>query len=445
MAYKLIIIEKSQIALVYFGNRLINLIMEHSVYRINDIYLGKVSSILPSLGAAFITLDPRSRNGFISLNQLKTRTYSNSDLSEQNKYILVQVTREPIGTKGPNVTCDLQLIGKYLILFPVSKSMISIKNTQKDENKNYLRAISNLLVNSKSSRVLVRSGSIKANIDFLVKEAKILKSRWTKILSKSTRGFKPRLLNRRSTFLYKILETHSNINFDFITIDSYEGAVKIKNILSKMKPLLLKKTVTVEFYKNSLLLIKHYFIDLILSEIIKPRVNLYKGGYIIIEKTEALTTIDINSGSFTNLQTSRQTSLWINYFAVHEILKQIKLRNIGGIIIIDFIDSTNQNDQMKLIRYMSKLIKKDYARFTIIQMSELGLMELTRSRYGQSVYDAFSRRCNVCNGLGYLTIHLNKTQSAYYELILNSSYNYHNELYDRIKILYNKVYVFKSM
>jgi Rne/Rng family ribonuclease len=212
-----------------------------------------------------------------------------------------------------------------------------------------------------------------------------------------------------------------------------------------MKPLLLKKTVTVEFYKNSLLLIKHYCIDLILSEIIKPRVNLYKGGYIIIEKTEALTTIDINSGSFTNLQTSRQTSLWINYFAVHEILKQIKLRNIGGIIIIDFIDSTNQNDQMKLIRYMSKLIKKDYARFTIIQMSELGLIELTRSRYGQSVYDAFSRRCNVCNGLGYLTIHLNKTQSAYYELILNSSHNYHNEVYDRIKILYNKVYVFKSM
>ena len=107
MAYKLIIIEKSQIALVYFGNKLINLIMEHSVYRINDIYLGKISSILPSLGAAFITLDPGSRNGFISLNQLKTRTYSNSDPSEQNKYILVQVTREPIGTKGPNVTLSL--------------------------------------------------------------------------------------------------------------------------------------------------------------------------------------------------------------------------------------------------------------------------------------------------------------------------------------------------
>jgi ribonuclease E len=171
----------------------------------------------------------------------------------------------------------------------------------------------------------------------------------------------------------------------------------------------------------------------------KPRVNLCRGGYIIIEKTEALTIVDVNSGSFTNLQNSRQTSLWVNYSAVHEIVKQIRLRNIGGIIVIDFIDCNNHQDQMKLLRYMSKLILKDYVRCRIIQMSELGLVELTRSRQGQSVYDAFSRKCNTCNGLGYLTFNLNKQKNINYELILDPFFNYHKRLYDRIRNLYNKV------
>ena len=171
----------------------------------------------------------------------------------------------------------------------------------------------------------------------------------------------------------------------------------------------------------------------------KPRVNLCRGGYIIIEKTEALTTVDVNSGSFTNLQNSRQTSLWVNYSAIHEIIKQIRLRNIGGIIVIDFIDCNNQQDQMKLLRYMSKLMVKDYVRCRIIQMSELGLVELTRSRQGQSVYDAFSRKCNTCNGLGYLTFNLNKQRNINYELLLDPFFNYHKRLYDRIRNLYNKV------
>ena len=151
----------------------------------------------------------------------------------------------------------------------------------------------------------------------------------------------------------------------------------------------------------------------------KPRVNLYKGGYIVIEKTEALTTIDVNSGSFTILSNSRETGLCINYAAVHEVVHQIKLRNIGGIIIIDFIDSNNQLDQMKILRYMSKLIKQDHVKCNIIQMSELGLVELTRARQGQSIYDAFSRKCRICNGLGYLSLNLTGKKITPYELLVN--------------------------
>ena len=276
-------------------------------------------------------------------------------------------------------------------------------------------------------------------MNFLVREVKILRSRWRKIISKAHKKLKPSLVSKRRIFLHKILQDYAHINFSYIVIDSYEGALKIKNVLTKIHGSKYDKSLEIEFHKSQFSLITYYLIDILLLEIMKPKVNLCRGGYIVIEKTEALTTVDINSGSFTNFQNSRQTSLWVNYSAVHEVIKQIRLRNIGGIIIIDFIDCNHHQDQMKLLRYMSKLIAKDYVRCRIIQMSELGLLELTRSRQGQSIYDAFSRKCNMCNGLGYVTFNLNKRKDINYELLLDPFSNYHKRLYDRIQNLYNKV------
>jgi len=439
MVYKLIIIEKSQMALIYFKNKLVSLVMEHNLYRINDIYLGRVSSVLTSLDAAFVVLNPFSKNGFISFNHLRERLNFDYPKVLTSKNILVQIIREPIGSKGPTLSCDINLIGKYLGIVPFSKSIHTLKKLQIEIPKDYLRAIGHLLINPKNVGILIKSNSINANVNFLVREVQVLQSRWTKISSKACKKLRPSLLSKRKIFLHKILQDYSNINFNLIAIDSYEGALKIKNVLSKIGGSRYHKCLNIEFHKNHFSLIKHYLVDIILLEIMKPRVNLCRGGYIIIEKTEALTTVDINSGSFTNLPNSRQTSLWVNYSAVHEIVKQIRLRNIGGIIVIDFIDCNNHQDQMKLLRYMSRLMVKDYVRCRIIQMSELGLVELTRSRQGQSVYDAFSRRCNTCNGLGYLTFNLNKQRQINYEIILDPFFSYHNRLYDRIRNLYNKI------
>jgi ribonuclease E len=439
MVYKLIIAEKSQIALIYFKNKLISLIMEHTLYRVNDIYLGKVSSVLTSLDAAFITLDPLSKNGFISFNHLRDTLNFNSPIISINKNILVQITREPVGSKGPTLSSDISLTGKYTSVFPFSKSTQISKDIEIEKNRDYLRAISNLLINPRNMGIVLKYKAINANINFLILETQTLKSRWEKIVIKVRKRFRPSLISKKKIFLDKILQDYSNISWNFISIDSLEGALRVKNILTKIYGLNSPKCLTIEFHANQFSLINHYLVDILLLEIMKPRVNLCKGGYIIIEKTEALTTIDVNSGSFTNLQNSRQTSLWVNYSAIHEIVKQIRLRNIGGIIVIDFIDCSNHQDQMKLLRYMSKLLLKDYVRCRIIQMSELGLVELTRSRQGQSVYDAFSRKCTICNGLGYLTFNLNKQTSGNYELLLDPVFNYPKRLYGRIRNIYNKV------
>ena len=431
MSYKLILIDKSHVGLIYFKNKLLSIVMEHHLYRINDIYLGKVSTLLPSLDAAFITLNPKSKNGFISFdhsNAIKSIT--------PNKNILVQITREPSGTKGPNVSSDINIVGKYLVFLPFSKSVNILKKNHYDyTSREYIKALGYLLINSKNSGILIKPEAIGANTNFLIKEIKLLKSRWKKVLNKSVNIFKPSLLRKKKDFIQKIFEDYSNINFDFIAVDSYNAAIRTKQILSQITKLDIRKSIIIEFHKTNLDLIKYYLVDAILAQIMRPRVNLPKGGYIIIEKTEALTSIDVNSGSSINFHNSRQASLWVNYAAVQEIARQIKLRNIGGIIIVDFIDSTNQTDQMKLIRYINKLIKKDYVKSTVIQMSELGLVEITRSRYGQSVYDAFSRKCNICNGLGYLNANLIPTQNLHYELHLSTISIF--QMDNRVQILYS--------
>ena len=439
MSYRLIVIQKSGVGLIYFQNKLLSLTMEHSLYKVNDIYLGKISTILPSLDAAFVTLNPLAKNGFISFEQSKDKNqfYNASSSTKINKTVLVQIIREPIGTKGPSVSSEITLIGKYLVLLPFSQSINIAKKITSDIDKDYAKAISNLLVNPKRIGIMAKSGIIQANVNFLIKEIKILKSRWSLILDKSLKTSRPSLLSKRKNFLNKILEDYSTINFEFIAVDSYEAAKSLKLTLNKIKRFQKDKKILVEVHTSELDLIKYYLIDIILTEIMKPRVNLPKGGYIIIEKTEALTTIDVNSGSFTTLHNSRQTSLWVNYSAAYEIVKQIRLRNLGGIIIIDFIDSPNQIDQMKLLQYINKLVKKDFIKSTIVQMSELGLVEMTRTRYGQSVYDAFSKRCRMCNGLGYLTVNLNILNRDYYELVLTNISIFDKILSSRIKTIYS--------
>ena len=424
MTYKLILIEKSHLALIYSKESVINLLMEHCIYKINDIYLGRVTRILPSLDAAFISLNSQAKNGFIHFGcpkeNRKVRYPTTNPIIYHNKNILVQITREPVGTKGPSVTCDISLIGKYLALFPLSQSIRITKKINNEDDKEYLQSLGYLL-QPRTMGILMKVDSLSANVDFLIKEQHILKTRWINAVNKSKTVMSPALVSKKQTLINKIFENYSYdiLPFNTVAVDSHEAALKLKKILSKLYSSNYPKKLVIEVHCRNLFLIKRYLVDLIISDLMKPRVNLPGGGYIVIEKTEALTTIDINSGSFTTLSNSRETSLWINYSATHEILKQLKLRNIGGIIIIDFIDSTNQTDQMQILQYMSRLMKKDSLRCTIIQMSELGLVEIIRTRYGQSIYDAFTRRCNMCNGLGYLPSGINKEKEFRYELSLD--------------------------
>ena len=419
MNHTLVILEKIKLALIYHGSNISNIIMEHRIYPIDKIYLGKVSNIIPGLDAAFIQLDEsKEKNGFIHFNKLKKEHIENR--SNKSKYCLVQITREPIGNKGPTVSTNVAFKGKYINFYPFQQNIYQKKKIE--NNREYSYAIGCLLGTNKSS-ISLNKNIMTVDANFLISESNNLKNKWTKLIAKSKFSPLPSSLNEEENFIYKLFKDYDNIKFNSIHIDSLRGSLKIKKILSKILVYKnnLSSEVKIHYHRSKDDLIKYLSLDLILSDITKPRVNLYKGGYIVIEKTEALTTIDINSGSFKSSPNSRQTSLWINYLAIHEIAKQIKLRNIGGIIIIDFIDSTTQDDQMKLLKYINKLLKKDDSKCNIVQISELGLLELTRTRQRQSVYDAFTCKCKVCNGLGYRSNYIHVSLLNMYSLLINFS------------------------
>jgi ribonuclease E len=410
--------------------------MEHKTYNIDNIYQGKISSLLPSLNAAFIALHPTEKNGFLNFEDSKLlkkrkqfQNFSKNILSKSS--VMVQIIREPRGNKGPSLSLNISLVGKYLTIFPGSKMTHTEKKLPNLKSKEYLRALRHLLIPLKSMGVLIKLGALKTNPNFLINEIKVLKFRWVIIIKKSKLFHIPCLLSKRKTLINKIFEKYFYLPFAFIAIDSHRGAIKIKKIISRIyniKNIGKTRKITIQFHKNNSILIRHHLIDITISEIMKPRVNLNNGGYIIIEKTEALTSIDVNSGSFNNLINIDDPSSWINYSAVYEIMKQIRLRNLGGIIIIDFIDSNTQKNQIQLLQYMERLIRKDFVQCNIVQLSELGLVEITRSRQGQSVYDAFSRKCNLCNGLGYSPIHVEKNNLLNYELVVGLEPSFYNKM-----------------
>ncbi len=415
---QLLIIEQSQLSILYENGKLVELRMEHQVYKLNQIYAGQISSILPSLNAAFILLNKSAKNGFIHLDEIKSLKQSSIEgLKYQpvnkKKNLLVQIKKEPTGNKGPSLTSDLHLTGKYFTIYPLGNSIQTEKEIYDERKKNYAKAIGQLLKPTQKG-LLVKKQLLKTEISFWLKELRILKIRWKKIYQQLKKNNSPALLSKKKNFIIKTLEQSHIPNLTYIGIDSESGIQLLTKIIKRFSK---TNKIIIEHYANSKLLIRQYNVDLLLHNHMIPRITINKGAYIIIEKTEALTIIDVNSGSFIKSSNSRSTTFWTNYSAATEISNQIKIRNISGIIIIDFIDSNNQSDQMKILIHLNKLLKADQIPTTIVQMSELGLVEITRARQGQSIYDAFSIKCNMCNGIGYITKILGSELRKPYELL----------------------------
>ena len=401
MPQQIVIAEHLRIAALLTDERIDELIVAQGSYQIGDIFLGTVENVLPGIDAAFVNIGESEKNGFIHVNdlgplRLKKATAGITELLEPRQKVLVQVMKEPTGTKGPRLTGNIALPGRYLVLQPYGQGVNISRRISTESERNRLRALG-VLVKPPSTGLLIRTEAEDICEEFLIDDLENLLKQWELIQQASESCTPPILLNRDEDFIHRILRDHTGQNLTQIVVDNSEAIGRVKNFLGKDS-----NELTIELHNDSENILEKYKVISSINEALKPRVDLPSGGYIIIEPTEALTVIDVNSGSFTRSANSRETVLWTNCEAAIEIARQLKLRNIGGVIIIDFIDMDTKRDQLQLLEHFTSAINGDSARPQIASLTELGLVELTRKRQGQNIYELFGKTSPNSQGQGYL-------------------------------------------
>jgi len=403
MSQQIIIAEEARIAALLTDDRVDELIVAQGQYQIGDIFLGTVENVLPGIDAAFINIGESDKNGFIHVTdlgplRLKKGIFGITELLEPKQKVLVQVMKEPTGSKGPRLTGSISIPGKYLILQPHSQGVNISRKINTETERSRLKALG-VLIKPPSTGLLFRTESENIKEELLIEDLENLIQQWENILQVSETSNPPNLIKRDDDFSLKILRDYIKSSTKNIIIDSKLSVERAKDFLIDYE-----SNINIEFHDNYLNqhILEKYEIKKTIQKALQPRVELPSGGYIIIEPTEALTVIDVNSGSFTRSANSRQTVLWTNCEAAAEISRQMKLRNIGGVIVVDFIDMDSRRDQFQLLEHFSSAIKDDSARPQIAQLTELGLVELTRKRQGQNIYELFGKQCSSCNGTGHI-------------------------------------------
>ena len=396
IANKIIIAERDNIAAVIEKGKVAEFYVHRGEIILGDVYLAQVENILPSIEAAFVNVGS-DKMGFLHAQDVMGKGALQDKLKPKQK-IVVQVVKEPVGHKGPRVTTEISLPGRFLVLMPNEAGINVSKKITSAKERARLKSIVNLL-KPVGVGVIVRTeaeGQTEADIQ---EDLEILLEKWNNIITSAESMTPPSLLYRDQDLLYRVIREACNEETQEIVVDTAFALNRVQNILQNWH---MNKNINVTLYKGSEPLLVAMDIHKEIKAALQMKVNLPSGGYLFIQTTEALTVIDVNSGKFTNSATQDETILKTNIEAVHEIARQLRLRNIGGMIIIDFIDMTNRVDKLAMMEELELAVEADKAKPQVGQLSDLGLVEMTRHRQGQAISEIFAKRCPHCQGNGYI-------------------------------------------
>lgn len=401
---------------------------------VGNIYKGKVVRVLPGMQAAFIDIG-LERTAFlhasdvvkdlsklgerenssdedlmdeteleeVSFRSKKKTKGSRSDrfienLLQEGKDILVQVEKEPMGTKGARLTSHLSLPGRYLVYMPTVDNIGVSRRIDDASERSRLKQIINEIHTSSGGFIIrtVAEGTspkeLKADVDYL-------KDLWKTIEKKGSQAKAPSLVHAEMDVLLRVIRDHFTPDIDRLVIDSPQAQKRVKEFVSTFMPHAKK---CVELYTGGEPVFDAFGVEIEITRALGQKVWLKSGGYIIIEQTEALTAIDVNTGRFVGRRNVEDTILKTNLEAVKEVVYQLRLRNIGGIIILDFIDMERPANRQKVFAALKEALKSDRARTTITKISELGLVEMTRARTREDLRHLLTNTCLYCEGKGYL-------------------------------------------
>lgn len=409
MPKQIIIAEQHHIAAVFSEDQIQELVVATGRHQIGDIYLGVVENVLPGIDAAFVNIGDSERNGFIHVTdlgplKLKRTAGAITELLAPQQKVLVQVMKEPTGNKGPRLTGNITLPSRYVVLMPFGRGVNLSQRIRSESERNRLRALA-ILIKPAGMGLLIRTEAEGKPEDAIIEDLEAVQKQWEAIQQEALSTRAPALLNRDDDFIQRVLRDMYGSDVNRIVVDSNTGLKRVKQYLMNWSGGQSPQGLLIDHHRDRIPVLEYFRVNAAIREALKPRVDLPSGGYVIIEPTEALTVIDVNSGSFTRSATARETVLWTNCEAATEIARQLRLRNIAGVIIVDFIDMESRRDQLQVLEHFTKALKADKAKPQIAQLSELGLVELTRKRQGQNIYELFGRICPTCGGLGHL-VHL---------------------------------------
>ncbi len=406
MTKQIVIAEQHRIAAVFSEDQIQELVVATGSHQVSDIYLGIVENVLPGIDAAFVNIGDPERNGFMHVTdlgplRLKRSAGAITELLTPQQKVLVQVMKEPTGSKGPRLTGNITLPGRYLVLMPYGRGVNLSRRIKSEAERNRLRALA-ILVKPAGMGLLVRTEAEGMTEEAVMEDLEVLQKQWEAVQLEGGTSRAPALLNRDDDFIQRVLRDMFSSDVNRIVVDSQNGIKRVKQQLMSWNGGKLPAGVLIDHHRERASILEFFRVNAAIREALRPRVDLPSGGYVIIEPTEALTVIDVNSGSFTRSATARETVLWTNCEAATEIARQLRLRNIAGVIIVDFIDMESRRDQLQVLEHFNKALKADKSRPQIAQLSELGLVELTRKRQGQNIYELFGHTCPTCSGLGHL-------------------------------------------
>jgi ribonuclease G len=310
----------------------------------------------------------------------------------------VQVTKEPISTKGCRVTAQISLAGRFLVYMPYATKVGVSRKIESREQRAKLREMVSRLLPKDAGGVIVRTVAEGVTEDHFRREIESLIATWTKIKRKqhyARRG--PALLHREASLTRSLIRDVFSANVDALWVDSRELHHEISEYLEQIDPELIDR---VHFYDDAIPLFDRFRIETEIRDLFKPRIDLPSGGYLIMQPTEALVSIDVNTGRYIGKRDPEKTILRTNIEAAREIARQIRLRDVGGIIVCDFIDMETKANRDRVITELRTHLGRDRARTRAYAVSELGLVEMTRQRVRPSLWASMTRECPVCHGTG---------------------------------------------
>lgn len=392
---RIIIAERDNIAAIMDGKKVCEFFVHRGDVLLGDIYLATVENILPSIEAAFVDVGV-DKMGFLHAQDVIGKGALKDKLSPKQK-LVVQVVKEPTGHKGPRVTTEISLPGRFLVLIPNETGINVSRKIESVKERARLKSIVNLL-KPVGVGIIIRTeaeGQSEADIQ---EDLEVLLEKWNNIVTSADSLTPPSLISRDQDLLYRVLREACTDDISEIVVDTAFAMNRVQQLLQNWH---MNKKIDITLYKGTEPLLIASDVHKEIKAALQTKVNLPSGGYLYIQTTEALTVVDVNSGKFVSSATQDETILKTNKEAIHEIARQLRLRNIGGMIIVDFIDMTSRVDKLAILEEFELALEPDKAKPQIGQLSDLGLVELTRHRQGQSLSELFTKKCPHCQGTGY--------------------------------------------